>query len=216
MRSINKVSRDSLEKWSAWVFLVAGVLMLVPSARSAIELVTAISFSGTITGLFGFAGIVLSYIGLIGLSPQLIDETPRLAQTGLVLMGLPAIVIVVLIGWVIGTLIVPAIPSMESTLPAPAMVFRSVFLLFALGTTSFGVASLRSRVPSRTVGVLLLILAANWFVILVAMLVFSGTFPPWVSFITWVGGAGPLVAIGYSMWRGREQFDRTAGAETTA
>lgn len=207
---------ESFEKWSAWVFLVAGVLMLIPSVRSAIEMVTAISFSGTITGLFGFVGIVLSYIGLIGLFPRLTDKTPRLARAGIVLVGLPAIVLFVLIGWVIGTLIVPAIPSVEAMLPAPAMVFRSVFLLFALGTVAFGIASLRSRVPSRTVGVFLLILAADWFGILSATLVFSGTFPPWVSFITWVGSAGPLVAIGYSLRTERGQFDRTEGANSAA
>jgi len=131
------MSWESLEKWSAWIFLVTGASMLIPSARSAIEMVTAISFSGIITGLIAFIGIILSYIGLIGLFPRLTDKTPRLARAGIVLFGLPVILI-----------LVAEVLFLEGMLPAPVIVFSSIFLLFVLGTASFGVASLRSRVPS--------------------------------------------------------------------
>lgn len=66
---------DTLERWSATVFLAAGALFFVAGVIGALGAYTPVNTEGEfmlfVEGIGGFGGVVLSYIGLLSLYPRL-------------------------------------------------------------------------------------------------------------------------------------------------
>lgn len=194
---------DSLAQRSAILFLAGGGLLVVTAALFTIQALTALSTEGMLTGVTGFIGIILSYIGLLGLYPWFATRTPRLAHAGVVLVALPTLVVAVLLVWGVAThLPVGSVPSPIDVLPGIGLVFVATFLLFAVGIGVFGVASLWTAIPSRVTGVLLLGLAGTWVVLLGASSVYGSKFPAWLDALTFGMMAIALSGIGQSLRTG--------------
>ncbi|MFC7007381.1 hypothetical protein [Halalkalicoccus salilacus] len=84
----------SLERRSATAFLVAGALLVVFAVLLGVE-----AFMGRSApeDLFGPAGFLVAMVGLLGLYPTLVDQTPKLAR---VAAGFAAVAAV---GWFVIT-----------------------------------------------------------------------------------------------------------------
>lgn len=212
-----------LPKWrhvaerSAMLFLAGGGLLLVSATLFTVQVVTPLSMEGVLTGVTGFLGILLSYIGVLGLYPWFVTRTPRLAHAGVVLVALPTIVIAVLLLWGVAThLPVGAVPAPMDVLPGIGRVLVATFLLFAAGAGVFGGASLRTGIPSRTTGVLLLGFAVIWVVLLGASLVYGSRFPAWLDALMLGMMAIALLAIGQSLRAESGLIARTKNSFDTA
>lgn len=182
---------------SAMLFLAGGSLLLVTATLLAIEAVTGLSTQGLLTGVTGFTGIILTYIGLLALEPWFANRAPRLARMGCLLVLLPTIVIVVLLVWGIAHhLPIGTVPSPIGLAPMD-LIFMLTFLLFSFGVGLFGLVSLLANFPSWLVGPLLLALAATWIGLLVLSSVFGSKLPTVIDFITFAMMAGISLSIGY-------------------
>ena len=174
--------------------------MLVTATLFAVEALRLLSIQGLLTGVTGSAGIILSYVGLLGLSPWYAERTPRLARTGFVLVVLPTLLITVLLVWGLAShLPIATVPSPIDVVPGFGLIFVLTFLLFAVGVGAFGVASLRTGIPSRPAGVLMVVLAATWCVLLGASTVYGSKFPAWLDALSFGMMAIALSGIGYAL-----------------
>lgn len=190
----------SLAGRSSMLFLAGGGLLFVTTALVAVELVTPLSTQGPLTGVTSFTGLILSYVGLLGLYPWFAGRTPRAARAGFALVAFPTLMLAMILVWGLAShLPIGAVPSPVGVVPGFGMVFVMTFLLFAVGMGVFGVASLRTGVPSRVTGLLLLVLAATWGVLLGASGVYGVKFPTWLDALTFGVRAIVLLGIGYSL-----------------
>lgn len=140
---------ESLERWSATLFLVAGGLLVVHAGIHVLTAFTSVNYPLHHEVPFGFVGMMLGHVALLGLYPQLIDRSPRLAQAGAVPTVLGAV------GW----LVIGASSLAESlgvTAP-PWLGIAGPFVILGvvLGYLVFGVAGLRTDVVSRTTALVL-------------------------------------------------------------
>lgn len=188
------------------MFLGAGGLMLITIVLRTLDVVVTRSLE-ELAGVAAIAGIVFSVIGLLGLYPQLADAAPQLARAGLLLLALPAIYLVATLVWTIPAIFLSEWPALTALLPGDAI--GLVLILFVVGITIFGVVGLRTAVPSRTVGGLLLVLAAAWFTVLGAEIMYE-PIPDWVVPTMIVLMTVSLLPIGYLLRTETESTDRTA------
>lgn len=192
-----------LERRSAPVFLVASGLLLVSVGIEVVAAITAMATEGSflwvLFGLTSFGGLVLTFIGMLGLYPGLATGAPLLARSGILLIALPTISFAVLFVWVIlGTFLEFSV--MPGTFLPLDIINGVCYLLIAIGVAIFGIVSLRGNVHSRAVGGLLLVFAGVWVVYLGAIPVFGFPIPTWF-FVVWTGVlAGSLFGIGYFVW----------------
>lgn len=197
---------ESLEKWSAVTFLIAGILLLIGTAAVALEWLAGMEgLSESPLAFASFLGFVVTYIGLLGLYPRLADQTPRLARAATGLLLIPVLVILIdLVAVILGFT-----PPFAGT---PAI---AAFLLFALGVALLGVASLLTEAPSPAVGYSLLLFSVATFVLLGDGLL--NGFP--TSDPVTVGTTGLMViavlAIGYLLRTEPEPTDREEPAPET-
>lgn len=176
-----------LEKSSASMFLIAGMLLLATAVINAIEAFPVLpAYEGlfvSVEGLTGFGGLVLSVAGLVGLYPRLASESTRTSRIGLVLVTLPAVsFLLLLVCSTLATFL--GLPSPTDVLPAPGVVTGSIFLSFAIGVMLFGVIELRGPPAAPPIGVLLLLLGAVWFAQLAAIPVVGFPIPERVISVT--------------------------------
>jgi hypothetical protein len=176
---------DSLERWGATVFLVAGGLATVFLINTLLTTFTGTSYP-VVGGLVGPIGFLISVVGLFGLYPALADRTPRLARVAAVVAVIP------LLGWT--TIIVGGLgeavgvwgqpPEWAAILP----LITIVTMLLAFGL--FGVTNLRAGVHSRIVGGLLLVESAMY------LLLLSGAVP---AFVIDIGHVVALLGVGIAL-----------------
>lgn len=145
MRTGNGLQWESLGRWSATAFIISGVFWLADTLLLGLELVD-IYAHGLLNGVFILAALLTTMLGLLGFYPRLADRVPRLALASAMVGAVAAGGLVVGFVWVLGTIALAGVSS-------PPSVFLLVALV-ALGL--FGVVSLWSDRPSRTVGFLLL------------------------------------------------------------
>lgn len=211
MASISTPLWKSLEKWNATAFLVAGWLLFVATAINGLDLFTPVATQEgillSVEGIVGFGGVVISFLGLLGLYPRLADATPRLARVGVSLTVLPAAFFSALL--VVCSALAPLLgfPSLKTLVPSFQLITATIVVSFAVALTLFGVASLRTDIPSRTVGGLLLVVAAAWFGLVGALQVYQYDIPIWVTFVQTAMMAVPLLTIGYRLWTDTEPAD---------
>lgn len=150
MQKNSKVTWSALEQWSPTLFLIGGAGVVTHAALMGIEAFTTLP---TPPDVFVTTGHLIALIGLLGLYPRLVNRTPRLTRlAGIVGIGATA-------GWSVMTLgkfgvLVGVWESLNSAFPG-------VFFIILLGSSIltyclFGLASLRSGLGSRTVGLLVL------------------------------------------------------------
>lgn len=208
MRNVRTLLWTVSKEWSATVFLIAGGLLFVATAINGIDLFTPVATQeGTllfIEGFTGFGGVVLSFVGLLGLYPRLADTEPRLARAGIALAVLPAAFFFTLL--VVCSLLATLLgfPSLKTLVPPLRLITETTLLLYAVATTSFGVASIRSPGLSPIVGWSLLLVAATWFGFFSALAVYQYEVPIWVTFVQSITLAVSLLVIGYWLPSGSE------------
>lgn len=143
--SIRNTDRwGSLERWSSTLFLVAGGLLVVHSVIHVLIAFTSVSYPFHHEFPFGVAGMILGFVALFGLYPQLVARSPKLTHVGAVLAGFGTV------GWIalgLGTLIeeLGASPPELLGTTAPLIIFGVI-----LGYLLFGVTGLRTQTVSRT------------------------------------------------------------------
>lgn len=160
MLDVSTHQLESLAKWSATAFIVAGLARLLNVALQNLDMfmeATSPEWSRDLTLLIAFGA---AYIGLFGLYPQVANRSPRLARGGVWLAAFAGVAILASI-----------IGKYATGQPEPPGLLKALPLVYLIGTPLsfllFGVASWRTRTPSRTVGLLLLGVVAA-FILLVA------------------------------------------------
>lgn len=207
---------DALEGWDGPVFLVAGALLLVAAGINAVNVITSIPTQQgvllALEGATGFGGVLLSFVGLLALYPRLRGPSPRLARAGVLLAAGPAAFFASLLVACLGLAPLLGVPSVKTVIPSFAFIVATILISYAIGITLVGLACLRTGVPSRTVGRLLLVVAAAWFGLFAAVLVFRYDTPTWVTFLQTAAMAGPFLAIGVRLRSGDDPAGRTRPA----
>ena len=175
---------SSLEGKSASLFLGGGSLLVVFAVNTSLRTFVGTSFP-PVQGLIGPAGFFFGVVGLLGLYPALADRTTRVARVAMVVALIPAVGWPALILRGIATQVM-GMNSPEVLSVLPMMVIASMFLSFAL----FGIASLHASVHSWIVGVLLLVPATGF------LLLITNAAP---HFIIDIGHAVGYLGIGFTL-----------------
>lgn len=202
----------SLEQLSSTAFLIAGLLWLLDTVLLGIELFTGISIlgtPGTINGLLYISGTVIAIVGLLGLFPELTGRTPWLAHVSAGLLVLAGVAITIFLTWF-------AIVSSFNLHSPPDVFFLASMVVATLGFLLFGIAIVRTAVPSRTIGLLVLGIPATIFGgILLVYVGYGGDSPNWTSPAIGILMATFLLAIGYTLRTQPGPTNRTQPATDT-
>jgi hypothetical protein len=196
-------SRTVLRRWTADVYLLAGGLLLIATAINGLDLFTPVATQEgallLVEGLTGFGGVVLSFVGLVGLYPRIADSEPRVARAGISLAILPGAFFFTLV--VVCSMLAPllGVPSLKALVPAFRFITETVLILYAVATILFAVASLRSSELSGAVGGGLLLVAVSWVGFLGALVLFQYDIPIWLTFVQSITLAVPLLLIGFQL-----------------
>ncbi|QLG51069.1 hypothetical protein [Natrinema halophilum] len=174
----------SLDGKSSTLFLLGGGLLVVFAANTALRTFVGTSFP-PVQGLIGPAGFFFGGVGLLGLYPALANRTSQLARAAVVVAVIPVV------GWPVIILRGIATQVIGITLPEvlaalPMVVIASMLLAFA----SFGIASLQAGIHSRITGVLLLIPATGF------LLLITNAAP---HFVIDIGHAVGYLGVGFTL-----------------
>jgi hypothetical protein len=185
---------EPLERRSATAFLIAGAFLIGFVVRNGI-IAFGDGFSETMTAalyvVFIVPAMVAAYIGLLGLYPQLSDHAPRLAGAGAVFISIAGVAIIGFGGGVGSAILAAGQPDP----PAITQLLWPVTLVTTIvGFLLFGVASLRTRVPSRMAGFLLLVPPITYILMMAGIVV--GFTPGWSTVTLSSIQAGAHLAIG--------------------
>lgn len=178
-----------IEGAKSTLFLVAGGLIIVFSGLLGFE---ALTNSAAPEDIFGPAGFAVAFVGLLGLYPKLVEETPWIARAGAAFA----------VAGAVGGIVV-SLGSLGSTVGVLPQEPGPVAVLFILGLgvgmlpgyVTFGVASLRAGVHSRLLGLLLLAPPVIFAVMLTGAF-HAVTGEAFTAFILSGGQALALLAIG--------------------
>lgn len=182
----------SLERWRVTAFLFGGTLMVVDAALVAATIVTGTDRFLLLGQAFVGAGWTGALLGLLGLYSGLADRSRWLSRAGAVF----AVIGVV-------TFSVMAVAALVYNAGIPAGEFDAISAFFipgvllgsVLGFVSFGVASLRTGVHTRILGLLLLVPAV---LVVTNLLRFAaGNESATVTLGIVLGDALAMLAIGY-------------------
>lgn len=203
MSSLRKVTWTLLRRWTAKIFLAAGGLLLAATAINGLDLFTPIATQeGALLfteGLAGFGGVVLSFVGLVGLYPWVADSEPQVARAGLSLAILPGAFFITLV--VVCLMLAPllGVPSLKTVVPPLRLITETVLILYAVATILFAVATLRSSELSGAVSGGLLIVAVSWVGFLGVLVLFQYEIPISVTFVQSATLAVALLLISFRL-----------------
>lgn len=134
---------ESLEQHISALFLVAGGLMVIHTGVHVLIAYTNTTYPLHHELPFGVIGHMIAFVALLGLYPQLVTQTPKLARAaaGLAVFGTA--------GWfVIGVMALSE--DIGVSVPAWLEVFGLLTILaFILGYLAFGFAGLRTDIVTR-------------------------------------------------------------------
>lgn len=212
---------NTVERHRAAVFVAAGGFLLVAGIINGLDVFTSIEAQHGVLlwleGLTGFGGVVLSFIGLLGLYPNLLNATPRMARTGILLaLGPTAFFSFVVVSC---SVLAPLLgfPSLKTLVPSFVTIIGVILLLFSVAITIFGVASFRTAIPSREVGGALTVVAMTWFAFFGVTWAYAPNTPVWMTFVQTVVMGLPLAFIGYRLRTDTEGAEhRTTSTVPTA
>lgn len=200
---------ESLERWSATAFLVGGLILVLDAALVMANIVTGAEHWLLLGQAFVGAGWAAALIGLLGLYPGLADRNRWLSRAGAVFAVIGVVTFAIM---AVAVLVYYAgIPDGEydavSWFFLPGVLIGSV-----LGFASFGVASLRTGVHSRTIGILLLVppvlVATNVLRFVVGLEAVA------ITLGIVIGDALAMLAIGYVLRTEPTPTDRAEPAPT--
>lgn len=141
---------DAIGGRSDGLFFVAGGLLVVFASLLGLQ-----SFTGTSVpeDVFGPSGFAVAFVGLLGLYPVLVEETPWSARAGAFFAAVGTVGAAVTAGGSLGA----ALGVLPDEPPAWVGIFMVAMVVGMLpGFVTFAVATLRSSVYPRALGLLLL------------------------------------------------------------
>lgn len=190
----------SLEQRRATAFIVAGALLLGFVASNGVEAFTATTPPTWVNTMFVSPALVAASLGLLGLYPTLAERAPRLALVS-------AAVVTVAGTAAIALFVVTAGNGLVAGVQLPFLpVYLLTLLATVLGFVLFGVAGIRTRTPSRRVGLLLLGPPA----VNVVMFATAPMNPPrWTTFLISALWTGAMLAVGLALRSSPDRPDRT-------
>ena len=198
---------DSIERWRSLVFLAPGVGFLLVTINAVLILVANTGMN--LSPLVHLGLVLVAYVGLLGLSPRLVERAPRLGRVCQVFVLIVGVEIVLTFG-------VSLIPSLMSRSFFAVTVAMGV-LGSALTMTVFGATTLWTRAYSRLVGGFLLLAALGLSIVIVKALLFGDVGgPQWVPVVD-NGIVGlSLIAVGGLLRMESEPTEQTEAVETGA
>lgn len=180
----DRAGRDGLPegRLEGATFLLAGGTLAVASALFGLDAFTAVSAAASWRVLRTPPGYGLLLAGLVWLYPSMGDPAPRPARVGARLAGLSLAATAAV---VLGALVSVGL-GLDAPVPLAGPSATTVATVAAMaplpvGVGLVGVAAVRTAVPSRAVGGLLLALAGEWLLALGTALSFrhEAAFPGW-------------------------------------
>jgi hypothetical protein len=141
--------RKSIKQYTAMAFVIAGVGRIGNETVHHFGTAVGLPVSDVVldlTLLLTYGGALLGLLGIFFLTDDLL---PRLSRTGVLLIGLTS-------GSIIASLFGTYVIGGESPQGILLLIPVSFYVFSTLSFLVFGIASLRTRVPSRGVGYLLL------------------------------------------------------------
>lgn len=200
MRRDSRSLWASLETGRSTAFLVGGLMWVLDTTLLGIELFAGVSILGTpgpLNPMLYISGTVAACVGLLGFYPELADRMPRTARaSGAVVAGAGGLLSLSLLWFIAVTLL---------NRPDPPFALLVLGILgVALGFVLFGFAGIRTGVPSRTVGILLLSVVATiigWLAL--GFIVYGGAPPAWTSPAVGTVMSLLLLGTGYTLRAGQ-------------
>jgi FtsH-binding integral membrane protein len=198
---------NSLERWRSLAFLAPGVGFLLVTINAVLILVANTGMN--LSPLVHLGLVLVAYVGLLGLSPRLVERAPRLGRVCQVFVLIVGVEIVL-------TFAVGLLPSLMSR-PLFAVTVAMGVLGSALTMTVFGATTLWTRAYSRRVGGFLLLAAVGLSIVIVKALLFGDVGgPQWVPVVD-NGIVGlSLIAVGGLLRTESEPTEQTEAVETGA
>ena len=198
---------NSLERWRSLAFLAPGVGFLLVTINAVLILVANTGMN--LSPLVHLGLVLVAYVGLLGLSPRLVERAPRLGRVCQVFVLIVGMEIVL-------TFAVGLLPSLMSR-PLFAVTVAMGVLGSALTMTVFGATTLWTRAYSRRIGGFLLLAAVGLSIVIVKALLFGDVGgPQWVPVVD-NGIVGlSLIAVGGLLRMESEPTEQTQAVETGA
>lgn len=202
MSIVNTQRLESLERWRAMAFLIGGAIFVVDAGLVAYHM-----SSGTEPAAFGQtlvgASWTAAFIGLLGFYPSLRERNRWLARIGgffAVIGGITmAAMAVTMLGY--ATDVISGDPGEVALYFLPG-----VFVGIVLGFGSFGIASLRTDLYSRYLGLLFLLLPVTFLFNLSSGMAGFGTLATILGVVSVL--ALTMLAIGYLVRSGNAMAER--------
>lgn len=160
MPSTQNTPWESLVKWTATAFILAGLFRLVNmgiyQSGQLFESFSAPELALDVSILLAFE---LAFVGLLGLYPRLREKHPRLALVGVLLAVVSGVSLMI---------ITPAEYILGGQEPPAYLIPFQIayFLGIPLSFLVFGGLSVRARSPPLSVGVLLILGGTSWLLFL--------------------------------------------------
>lgn len=182
MAIANAPRKMSLGSVSALAFVVAGLGAL---GNEALYQLGSPAVTLDLTILITYGGVTL---GLLGIYSRVAEASRRLSRAGLVAVGITVVSIAVA---VVAKSLLGVEPSGVEVILS-MIVSVSFYLCSSLSFLLFGVASVRTRVPSRAIGYLLLLVVPSRVLVILGL-----------TQVASVLFAVSMLGVGYILWIGR-------------
>lgn len=195
---------ESFREYSSALFFGAGVLMLAAMSLTLLRGTAWVSSPRWLHNFLGPLGVAFTAYGLVSFYPWIANASPRLARAGVVVSLLAAGSISVALT---GVSVAAILTDTTITNPpgwVPILYFTTIVSL-SLGFLLYGVASLRTRVPSQSVGLTMLAPAVLLFVLFVGETTLG--LHVYLPRIVLIGTPGFLLFLGYTVRSGTTETD---------
>lgn len=187
-----------VERWSPWLYLIAGAVLAAYAALNGVVAFTDMAMEPTVFQ----AGYIAGFLGLLGLYPGLADQRPWLARAG---AGAAALGVIAFSLFTVSNL--AELMGIASGNPPGWGAFAIMAAIgFVVGYLVTGVAAIRSEVYSRAVGFLLLL--PGVIIILMFASMGTGVASPESVFVVSAGQAMTHLAIGSALKMETKSADR--------
>lgn len=199
MEITDTVPWEWLEANNSTAFFVAGMVVFIDAAVHGVDAFMGIPTPPELRGaLFAFAFSVIA-LGLLGFYPGLVDRASTLARISAALGAAAGIGFFVQFLWFTGALLLTAIPMPTGSVSPAILVYKLLIgAAMLLGFILFGVGCARVDVPSRKVGLLVLLTPIVATVVVVVVSMIGSNLPRLGGGVINLGVfSGALLAIGY-------------------